>query len=40
VDVLIAEVIAGALWQADPGPNILAKLRERDLVPAMVINLL
>ncbi len=35
----ITEVIAGSLWQSDADPNIFAKLRDRGLTPAMVIDL-
>lgn len=35
----ITEIIPGKLWQADADPNIFAKLRERELVPALVIDL-
>jgi protein-tyrosine phosphatase len=35
----ITEIIPGTLWQADADPNIFAKLRERGLTPAMVIDL-
>ena len=35
----IAEVIPGQLWQADADPNIFAKLLDRGLTPALVIDL-
>jgi len=35
----LTEIIAGVLWQSDADPNIFAKLLDRGLSPAMVIDL-
>jgi protein-tyrosine phosphatase len=37
--VPITEIIPNALWQSDADPNIFAKLLDRGLTPAMVIDL-
>jgi protein-tyrosine phosphatase len=37
--VAIVEILPGQLWQADGDPNIFAKLLDRGIAPAMLIDL-